>query len=471
MSSDPEIKAARELAGDTPIAIDVRGVSKRFDMYAKPTDRLLQTLRSGTRNFFGKGSSNEHRQFLALRDISFQVRRGEAFGIIGRNGSGKSTLLQIISGTLEPTTGDVLVNGRVAALLELGAGFNPEFTGRENVRVCAALYGLTASQIDDRMDSILRFAGIGDFVDQPVKTFSSGMFVRLAFAVIAHCDADIMVIDEALSVGDVFFTQKCMRFIRDFLDGGGTLLFVSHDMNAVTNLCTRAAMLFPEGKHEAVLGEPKVLCKAYLGQVYDDPDRHRLLEEQRRSLEAEVPKINEETYLGELITPNLVTVAGFRSDAESFGNGGAAIVDAGFLDESGSSAKIIVGDSRVRLRIAIEVKDGIPNPAIGVMIKDRLGQYIYTEGTDMRFRGLGLAFQPDDVVEVEFAFRMPILIPGHYTLNLAIAEGIGHDHIQHHWIHDALHLESIGGPVVHGISGLSEFEPIIVKKRRSEPTP
>lgn len=210
-------------------AISVQDVSKRFRVFAKPADRLKAAVRHRigglaklvpARLLGTEGAS----EFHALQHVSFHVQKGETIGIIGRNGSGKSTLLQIICGTLTPSGGRVVINGRVAALLELGAGFNPEFTGRENVYMNAALLGLSKAQIEERLDAIFAFADIGGFVDQPVKTYSSGMYVRLAFAVIAHVDADVLVIDEALAVGDAFFTQKCMRFLRAFMERGTVLL-------------------------------------------------------------------------------------------------------------------------------------------------------------------------------------------------------------------------------------------------------
>jgi len=239
------------------LAIRVRGLSKCYHIYDKPQDRLKQSLWRGRKRFY--------REFWALRDVSFEVARGETVGIIGRNGSGKSTLLQLLCGTLAPTSGEIEIHGRVAALLELGAGFNPEFTGRENVYMNATLFGLTSSEIDARYDEIAAFADIGDFIDQPVKTYSSGMFVRLAFAVIAHVDADVLVIDEALAVGDVFFTQKCMRFLRRFRENGA-LLFVSHDIGAVTNLCQRALWL--QNGECKKQGSAKDISEAYLEAFY-----------------------------------------------------------------------------------------------------------------------------------------------------------------------------------------------------------
>jgi len=238
------------------LAIEVKNVSKQFRLFKRPKDRLLQAL-------FRK--KTYYTPFDALRNIDFTVKRGETVGIIGRNGSGKSTLLQMICGTLAPSAGDIQVHGRVAALLELGAGFNPEFTGRENVYLNGAILGLSTAEMDARLEAILAFAEIGAFIDQPVKTYSSGMYVRLAFAVIAHVDADILIIDEALAVGDALFTQKCMRFLRQFKEHG-TILFVSHDSAAVTNLCDRAVWLH-QGEMRAV-GDAKSVCEDYLAMLF-----------------------------------------------------------------------------------------------------------------------------------------------------------------------------------------------------------
>ena len=225
------------------IAIKVSNLSKCYQIYDKPHDRLKQSIYPRLQRLVGKQPVQYCREFWALKDVSFEIKKGETVGIIGRNGSGKSTLLQMICGTLNPTSGSIETHGRIAALLELGSGFNPEFTGRENVYMNAAILGLSREEIDAKYDEIVAFADIGNFVDQAVKTYSSGMMVRLAFAVIAHVDADILVIDEALAVGDAFFTQKCMRFIQQFKGDGGTLLFVSHDSAAVMNICSRAVWM------------------------------------------------------------------------------------------------------------------------------------------------------------------------------------------------------------------------------------
>lgn len=236
------------------IVIDVRNLSKRYEIYGSPRDRLKQLVlprlfhtanRIGTRLHLSKPRQTPSffREFWALRNVSFQVRRGETIGIIGRNGSGKSTLLQLLAGTLSPTEGDVEVNGRVAALLELGSGFNPEFSGRENVLLNGRILGLTQKEIEDRYDQIVAFADIGDFIDQPVMTYSSGMFVRLAFAVQAHIDASIIIIDEALAVGDVFFRNKCYTRLQQLRESGAAILLVSHSMPDIEQYCERALLL------------------------------------------------------------------------------------------------------------------------------------------------------------------------------------------------------------------------------------
>lgn len=225
------------------IAIRVDNLSKCYHIYEQPRDRLKQMVFPRIHRFLGHQAPLYFKEFWALHSLSLEIRRGEAVGIVGRNGGGKSTLLQLICGTLEPTTGSVEVKGRVAALLELGAGFNPEFTGRENIRLNGSILGLTERELDASFDSIVAFADIGEHLDQPVKTYSSGMFVRLAFAVQAHLKPDILIIDEALSVGDQFFQAKCYAAIRQMMDGGTTVLFVSHSAATVKALCPRAVLL------------------------------------------------------------------------------------------------------------------------------------------------------------------------------------------------------------------------------------
>lgn len=236
------------------IAISVRNLTKTYRLFSHPGDRVKQ--------FFSFGLWQYHREFTALKDVSFDIRKGETVGIVGRNGSGKSTLLQLICGILKPTAGSVQVNGRVSALLELGAGFNPEFTGRENVYFQGALMGFTETQMDERFDDIAAFADIGEFIDQPVRTYSSGMYVRLAFATMIHLDADILVIDEAIAVGDAGFRARCFRRLGELGAAGGTILFVTHAMEQVTRFCGHAILL-DQGSLR-VQGQPADVVAEYL---------------------------------------------------------------------------------------------------------------------------------------------------------------------------------------------------------------
>ncbi|MBZ9883165.1 ABC transporter ATP-binding protein [Mesorhizobium sp. CA10] len=243
------------------VAISVKAVSKHHLMFDRPEDRLKQMVVPRLQRLVGHAPKRYYRDFAALADISLEVRRGETVGIIGRNGSGKSTLLQIICGTLQPTTGSVTVNGRVAALLELGAGFNPDFTGRENAYLNASILGLSRAEMDKRFGSIAAFADIGDFIEQPVKTYSSGMYVRLAFAVAINVDPDILVVDEALAVGDEAFSRKCFARIEQIKERGGTILFVSHAAQTIVQLCNRAVLL--DSGEKIFEGTPKAVVSQY----------------------------------------------------------------------------------------------------------------------------------------------------------------------------------------------------------------
>ena len=252
-------------------SIRVKGLSKRYELYAQPADRLKQMILPRVQRAVRRPARNYFSEFWAVRDVSFDVRKGETVGIVGRNGSGKSTLLQMICGTLNPTLGTVAVNGRVAALLELGAGFNPDFTGRESVRLSGLLYGLSEQELNARFDAILDFAEIGDFIDQPIKTYSSGMYVRLAFSVAINVSPDVLVVDEALSVGDEAFQRKCFARIDAIRDAGATVLFVSHATGTVVELCDRAILL-DEGEMIAD-GTPGFVVPRYHKLLYSPSDK------------------------------------------------------------------------------------------------------------------------------------------------------------------------------------------------------
>ena len=256
------------------IAIRVNNISKCYPIYNKPKDRLKQALYPRLQRILRQPEKQYYREFWALKDVSFEVKKGETVGIIGRNGSGKSTLLQMICGTLNPTTGSIETKGRIAALLELGSGFNPEFTGRENVYMNASILGLSRAEIDARYDEIVSFADIGDFINQPVKTYSSGMVVRLAFAVQAMVDPDILIVDEALAVGDEKFQRKCFSRLEDLKDSGTVILFVSHSVTQIVELCERALLL--ERGERLLYGKPQNVVRAYQKMIYS-PEEHRMI--------------------------------------------------------------------------------------------------------------------------------------------------------------------------------------------------
>ena len=399
------------------------------------------------------------REFWALHDVSFTIRRGETVGIIGRNGSGKSTLLQMICGTLNPSAGDVSTVGRIGALLELGSGFNPEFTGRENVFLNASLLGLTDQQIKERYDAIVGFADIGEFINQPVKTYSSGMYVRLAFAVIAHIDADLLIIDEALAVGDAFFTQKCMRFLHDFIKKG-SIVFVSHDTAAVRGLCTRAIWL---DKGAVVMdGIPKDVCNRYLEAYYAE-DRSLPMAgssefqgaqgvgEDREEEEAVDGRL---AFLNASNLRNDLHVFKFDPSGESFGRKQAEIVNVTLRNRAGSLLNWVVGGEYVSLRVEARAHADLASPIIGFMFKDRLGQTLFGDNTYLTTIDRRLFCPAGEKLMAEFSFRMPILPAGDYTLGVAIADGTQDAHIQHHWVHDAVAIRSETSMVATGLVGV-----------------
>jgi len=429
------------------IAIKLEGLSKCFQIYEQPHHRLLQGLFRGKKQYFN--------EFWALRNISFQVEKGETVGIIGRNGSGKSTLLQIICGTLTPTGGSVDTCGRVAALLELGSGFNPEFTGRENIYFNAAVLGLSKEEVDERYADIVAFADINQFMEQPVKTYSSGMYIRLAFAIIAHVNADILVIDEALAVGDTFFTQKCMRFLRGFMKTG-TVLFVSHDTAAVKNLCNRAIWL-EQGKMLQE-GSPKQICELY-SQAFYEAQQGKSTSTRLKKVSGQTPSRNFKDPRRDVLNAsnlrNDLQIFDFNPDASSFGKKGAEITEVIFLDEQGAPLSWVVGGETVCLQITAECYCDMDSPIVGFYIKDRLGQVLFGENTYLTYMADPQVYRPNQQLQAKFLFDIPRLAAGNYTVTVAIANGSQEEHIQHHWIDDALSFKSESTSVASGLIGIS----------------
>lgn len=428
-------------------AIEVKSLSKCYQIYDKPSDRLKQMLLRGRRQYY--------KEFWALNDVSFKIQKGETVGIIGRNGSGKSTLLQMICGTLNPTAGDIKVQGRVAALLELGSGFNPEFTGRENVFFNAGVLGQSEAVTRQKFSAIAAFADIGEFIDQPVKTYSSGMMVRLAFAVIAHVDADILVIDEALAVGDAFFTQKCMRFLRDFMKSG-TVLFVSHDTAAVKSLCDNVIWIDKGRVVES--GAAKEVCDLYLQAFYEaqqgkgagqparaTPSANTLplpLHDQRRDFH-NATRLRNDIQLFE-----------FVPDASSFGNRGGTISNVQLLDATGRPLSWVIGGELVCLRIEVDCHTHLSAPIVGFYVNDRTGQALFGDNTYLAHADTPQACDPGETLCASFSFELPRMPVGDYSITIALADGTQQDHVQHHWIHDALQFKSESTSASAGLVGI-----------------
>lgn len=438
------------------VVIRVEGLSKHYQIYDTPRDRLKQFVLPRLQRLSRRPVRQYFHEFKALDDISFEVRRGETVGVIGRNGSGKSTLLQIICGTLAPTTGNVETRGRIAALLELGSGFNPEFTGRENVYLYASVLGLKTDEIAARFDSIEKFADIGEFIEQPVKTYSSGMVVRLAFAVIAHVDADILVIDEALAVGDAFFVQKCMRFLRRFMEHG-TILFVSHDTSAVVNLCNHAIWL----AHGRICfqGSSKDASERYLAAMFESEQGSPAMPPSPRR-PADTPNQPETVrdmrmdFINTTPLRNDIEAFTFKPDAAHFGQGGASIASVRLSDDAGNRLNWVVGGENVNLDIACEAHAALHGPIIGFFVKDRLGQTLFGDNTYLSYAQEPLWVDPGQTFHAQFTFRMPVLPPGDYSIAVAVAEGTQQDHVQHHWIHDAVILKSHSSSASTGLVGI-----------------
>jgi len=359
----------------------------------------------------------------------------------------------------------VEIHGRVAALLELGSGFNPDFTGRENVYLNGAVLGLSKKEIDARFEDITAFADIGDFIEQPVKMYSSGMVVRLAFAVIAHVDADILVIDEALAVGDAFFVQKCMRYLRKFMENG-TVLFVSHDTGAVLNLCQTAVWL--HGGAVEAAGVPKEITERYLEKLYEDQQGKSIgSREETKTTSDPIPKQVRDmrlNFINQTKFRNDIELFFFAPDAQNFGIGGVVITDVKLLDEAGNPLSWIVGGEPVRLVIQCTAKQTMFSPIVGFQVKDRLGQVVFADNTYLTYAGRPLHLASDDRMQASFDFIMPVLPLGDYTISVAVAEGSQDEHVQHQWIHDALAFRVHSTSVCFGLIGIPMSKIELIKQ-------
>lgn len=445
----------------TNCAIKIENVSKAYTIWRDPAARLKHPFLDLARKFFPalrpRIDQKIHglcTEFFALKDVSFEVRKGESVGIIGRNGSGKSTLLQIIAGTLQPTKGSVTVNGRVAALLELGSGFNPEFTGRENVYLNCSILGLTKEETDARFDSIAEFADIGDFLEQPVRTYSSGMTMRLAFSVIAHVDADILIVDEALAVGDAIFVQKCMRFIRAFQEKG-TLLFVSHDSASIQNLC-KIGVWLSKGEVKQI-GAAKSIGESYLQYTLQETygKKTNLVDVRKSFQKDDILEID--PCKGEVPFVNYQSLAEIKSninEANGWKTGAAELYQVFLARVDGKLVEKFEGGEYVRMIIEAKANEDLDKPILGFLFRDRLGQDLFGENT-LPFTELKpINIKKGEKFTAEFHFQLPMLPNGEYSVMASVANGDLYNHTQHHWLHDALIVNVLSSKVRWGLVGL-----------------
>jgi len=405
------------------IAISLKNVSKCYKRYARPVDRLKEIFLPEITHV---------QEFWALQDIDLDVKMGETLGIIGQNGSGKSTLLQIIAGTLTPTSGEVNVNGRVAALLELGSGFNPEFTGRENVFFNGRLFGLSQQEIVAKFDDIAAFAEIGDFIEQPVKTYSSGMIVRLAFAVVANTEPKILIVDEALAVGDAKFQARCMKRIRQLKEEGVTILFVSHDSSSVKMLCQRAALM----NHGRILeiGNPKDVVNHYIALLSSDKTRF-----DGDEIDNDISE--------DFITSEVTSESEHKEVLHRHGNKLAVIKNVKITHEDGREAKTKIETGTIfTIVVSIEAKAELSDLIIGISIRNLLGVVMY--GTNTFLKGVKLP-KIHEGEKITAKFKMPCnLNRGTYTVTVGIhsEEGLSYD-----WIDELVVFEVYNSDGCEGV--------------------
>ena len=446
------------MVSNSEYAIQVQNVRKIYKLYDKPIDRLKESLSLTHKSY--------HRDFFALDDISFDVKKGETVGIIGTNGSGKSTILKIITGVLTPTSGEVRVSGVISALLELGAGFNMDYTGIENVYMNGTMMGFTKKQMEEKLPDILEFADIGDFVYQPVKTYSSGMFVRLAFALAINVEPEILIVDEALSVGDVFFQAKCYRRMEEIRKNGTTILMVTHDMGSVIKYCDRVVLL--NKGHYVAEGAPGKMVDLY----------KKILANQMDSLEEELTEMNDfsggtqseavaekaqaEPSHGGLMRDKL-TVNPNRTE---YGNGKAEIYDLGMFDERGNLTNLLLKGEYFTIRERIRFRDEIQAPIFTYTIKDKKGADL--TGTNTMFEGADIKpVKRGDEYEVTFRQKMT-LQGGEYLLSMSCTGFEQGEHTVYHRLYDVVSITVISNKNTVGVYDMeSEVEAVLKRGQKS----
>ncbi len=394
--------------------IEVVHLSKAYKLYDKKIDRLKEALSFTKKRY--------HKQFFALNDISFSVRRGETLGIIGTNGSGKSTLLKILTGVVAPTEGVVGVEGKVSALLELGAGFNPEYTGMENIMLQGTLMGYSANEMNQKKDGIIRFADIGDYINQPVKNYSSGMFARLAFAVAISVEPDILIVDEALSVGDVFFQSKCFQKFEELKKRGTTILFVSHDLESVKRMCNRAIWI--EKGELQMSGDCSEVCEAYFNmQLIRRNEQHRLVVENMNTPEMDYASNEEKEKIYPVIHPNGDCIYSDKVE----------ILSAFMGDADGNAVDKWVGGQKCTISMVAKFHQDMDNAMLGILLNNRRGVSMLGMNTYAETK-VAVKAKANETIEAVFSFELPRFRPGEYELVAAVVDGTQEHNIVHTWL-------------------------------------
>ena len=432
---------------DKNLAISVQGVSKIYKLYDKPIDRLKEAVSLTHKSY--------HRDFFALSDISFDVKKGETVGIIGTNGSGKSTILKIITGVLSPTTGTAEVSGNISALLELGTGFNSEYTGLENIYMNGTMMGFSREEMQRRMDDILRFADIGDFVNQPVKTYSSGMFVRLAFALAINVDPEILIVDEALSVGDVFFQAKCYRRMEEMMKNGTTILMVSHDMGSIIKYCDKVVLL--NRGHFVAQGEAGKMVDLYKKILANQTDElaEALIEQKKEALGLPAGEVHTDKSMKERMNLN--------PEVQEYGDGRASFEDFGTLDARGNVTNLLLKGEMFTIRERIRFHAPIEMPIFTYTLRDKKGTDI--TGTNTMFEGADIKPVKDgDVYTVSFRQKMN-LQGGEYLLSMSCTGYENGEHVVYHRLYNVLSLTVISNKNTVGYYDMdSEVEAVREEK-------
>lgn len=401
--------------------INIQNISKTYKLYDNSRDRVLEA--------FHFGKKTRHREFSALRDVSFDVEQGEVVGIIGTNGAGKSTLLKIITGVLRPSSGTATINGKVSALLELGAGFNQECTGIENIYMNGRMMGYSQKEMDERKDAIVSFADIGDFIYQPVKTYSSGMFARLAFAVSINVEPDILIVDEALSVGDLFFQNKCFRKFDELKQKGTTILFVSHDIGSVRQMCSRVLWL----DHGEVkdFGPAQEICDRYM-------------DEKRKNTEF-VSAHLEDIGAGELRVRNIdeqKTYPAVTYEEDRFGSEKVKIQAAYFTNSAGEMCQTLYVDQEYETHIVVTCMQDVESIIVGIVMENNKGLPLYDLNNYIN-QGETVRGHAGKTYEFIYRYRLPRIMHGTYVLGAAVANGTQARHEMLTWLHGVMKLEVV----------------------------